>query len=157
MEAEQLDRTTNGRGRVVVVVAAVVGVVFFVVQGGGGSSSDDSSSTAVVESYGDAVIRGDDAAAAQLTCEDLRQSPRATDELENIEGLERSVDGQVTELRATNAMPENDDEERVSGEYHLDSGGEAATGQFEAIAVRNQDGSWSFCGFEVFGPPVIDD
>jgi len=152
----------EGRWRAVALVGAIAAVVVVVVvvsavvDDGGGSASDDSSPMAVVQSYGDAVIAGDDEVAARLTCDELRQSPGETDELQSIDGLERYVDGQVSDLRATSTFPEGEGQQRVSGEYHLGSGDEAATGQFEAIAVRDPDGSWSFCGFEVFGPPVID-
>jgi hypothetical protein len=62
----------------------------------------------------------------------------------------------MSELRATSTSSEGEDQERVSGEYDIDIGDDAATGQFEATAVHNPDGSWSFCGFEVFGPPITD-
>jgi hypothetical protein len=160
-EAERLGGSSSRRRRIVggvaaLAVAAVVVIVVLIVNDSGGSALDDSSPMAAVESYGNAVISGDDAVATRLTCDELLQSPSSTDELEGIEGFERSVHSQMSEMRATSTFPEGEDQERVSGEYHMSSGDETATGQFEAIAIRNPDSSWSFCGFEVFGPPVID-
>lgn len=132
----------------IMLAVAVTAVVLLTLDGGSGPDTNDP--RGVVQSYANAVLAGDDATATRLTCDEQQDAPN------EIEDLVSQLDGEVSGFRTRDSFREAEDQERVYGEYHADFGDEAGTGQFEAMAVRNDDGSWSFCGFYVIGPAVIE-